>query len=123
MVDRRKQILAAARELAATGGLAAVSVRSVATRAGIGASTLRHYFPTQQELHDAVLGATFDANLRDLRIAETAVSAEDRLVECLWQFLPRAVRTNSPSPSGSPKSRPCCSPTPPQRSCMSGRCS
>lgn len=88
MVDRREQILAAARELAASGGLAAVSVRSVATRAGIGASTLRHYFPKQQELHDAVLGATFDANLRDLRIAETAVSAEDRLVECLWQFLP-----------------------------------
>lgn len=88
MVDRRDQILAAARELAADGGLAAVSVRSVAARAGIGASTLRHYFPTQQELHDAVLGATFDANLNDLRIAEREVPAEDRLIECLWQFLP-----------------------------------
>lgn len=88
MTERREQILAAARELASEQGLRAVSVRAVAARAGIGASTLRHYFPTQQELHDAVLGAIFDANLDDLRIADAAASPEERLIECLWQFLP-----------------------------------
>ena len=88
MTSRRDQILHAANELIAEGGLDALSVRSTAARAGIGASTLRHYFPTQQALFDAVVAASFNAELDDLRIAEPGVPAGERLLECLVQFLP-----------------------------------
>ena len=41
-----EQILEAARSVIAESGVAALSVRTVAARAGIGASTLRYHFPT-----------------------------------------------------------------------------
>lgn len=88
MTERRDAIIAAARELVAEAGMGSLSVRAVAARAGIGASTLRHYFPTQQDLYDAVLGASFEEHLADLRIRDTGVAPALRLTECLWQFLP-----------------------------------
>lgn len=88
MSDRRTQIVEAARAIVAEGGVAALSVRSTAARAGIGASTLRHYFPTQQALFDAVVGAAFHDELDDLRIADAGVPAGERLLECVAQFLP-----------------------------------
>ena len=90
MSTRREQILAAAHELAADEGMSALSVRAVAARSGIGASTLRHYFPTQRNLYDAVLRGSFDAHLQDLRIEDTSVPAAQRLTECMAQFLPPA---------------------------------
>lgn len=88
MTERRDAIIAAARELVTEAGMGSLSVRAVAARAGIGASTLRHYFPTQQDLYDAVLGASFEEHLADLRIGQEGVSPVLRLTECLWQFLP-----------------------------------
>lgn len=88
MSTRREQILAAAGELAAEEGMTALSVRAVAARSGIGASTLRHYFPTQRDLYDAVLRGSFDAQLQDLQIADSSVPAAQRLTECVAQFLP-----------------------------------
>lgn len=88
MTSRREQIVQAGQELIAEGGLGALSVRSTAARAGIGASTLRHYFPTQQALFDAVVSASFNAELDDLRIADPTVPAGERLLECVMQFLP-----------------------------------
>ena len=88
MTDRREQILDAAVQLAAEGGHGALTVRRVAARAGIGASTLRHYFPTQRALRQAVVRGTFDRLLNDLRITDTAVPPARRLAECLGQFLP-----------------------------------
>ncbi|MCL3861775.1 TetR/AcrR family transcriptional regulator [Actinotalea sp. K2] len=88
MIDRRSQILRAAHEIATTDGLSGVSVRHVAARAGIGASTLRHYFPTQQDLFDAVLGTMLDAQLSDLRIKDATVAPAIRLTECVAQLLP-----------------------------------
>ena len=88
MANRRRQIVDAAVELVAEKGVEALSVRGVAVRAGIGASTLRHYFPTQRDLYDEVVGATFDLQLDDLRIHDSTVPAELRLTECLGQFLP-----------------------------------
>ncbi|QBI18465.1 TetR/AcrR family transcriptional regulator [Egibacter rhizosphaerae] len=88
--ERRAEILRAAREIAMRGGLAAISVRSVAAEAGIGASTLRHYFPTQRELHDAVAAALMDEQLDDLRIADAGLDPAARLTECLAQFLPQS---------------------------------
>ena len=91
MGDRREQIVRAATEIAAEGGLAALTVRAVAARAGIGASTLRHYFPTQRALHQAVVDQSLDAELLDLRIGDRTVPAATRLTECLAQFLPTAT--------------------------------
>lgn len=88
MVDRRQQILSAAREIAAEDGMASLSVRHVAARAGIGASTLRHYFPSQGALYDAVVGDMFHAQLDDLRITDLTVPPGARLTEVMLQFLP-----------------------------------
>lgn len=87
-MDRRGQILEAAGQILAEGGLAALSVRSVAARAGIGASTLRHYFPSQRALYDEVVSRTFDSQLSDLQIRDQTLPASQRLAQCLEQFLP-----------------------------------
>lgn len=87
MSDRRAEIITAARELMTDSGPNGVSVRAVAAHAGIGASTLRHYFPTQQALYEAALGDALDQQVLDLRIADPTVDARGRLTECLWQFL------------------------------------
>lgn len=87
-MDRRRQIVDAAHEVARTEGVGALSVRGVAERAGIGASTLRHYFPTQRTLYDAVMGELFDSQVEELRIADPRVDPYVRLTECVAQFLP-----------------------------------
>jgi TetR/AcrR family transcriptional regulator, cholesterol catabolism regulator len=86
--DRREQIVAAARALLADDPQSSLAVRTVATRAGIGASTLRYYFPTQQALREAVLVTALEPQLSDLRISDPGIPARDRLRECLEQLLP-----------------------------------
>jgi len=88
MTDRRQEIVRAAKQLVAESGISALSVRSVAARTGIGASTLRYYFPTQHALYTEVVVGTFDAELDDLRIHDQSVPPQRRLTECLAQFLP-----------------------------------
>lgn len=87
MGGRRQSIVTAAREIAAEQGMATLSVRAVAARAGVGASTLRYYFPTQRDLYDVVTDAVFDARLGDLRIRDHHLPAAKRLTECLRQFV------------------------------------
>ncbi|GAA1396913.1 TetR/AcrR family transcriptional regulator [Luteococcus peritonei] len=48
--DKREQILAGVWQVIATDGLAAVSVRSVATAAGVSPGRVQHYFATKTEL-------------------------------------------------------------------------
>ena len=86
--DRREEILTAAAALLAEGGPGAVSVRAVAARAGLGASTVRYWFPSQDDLALAVASRTLTGILEDRRIAESDVPAAERLTECLVQFLP-----------------------------------
>lgn len=88
-VDRREQILSAAEDLLTEGGLGAATVRAVAARAGIGASTMRYWFPTQEQLSAAVAQRVLPATFRDERIADSTVPATVRLLECASQFLPR----------------------------------
>ena len=88
MLNRREQIVQAAVEVVAEQGMAALSVRTIATKVGIGPSTLRHYFPSQRDLYEKVIGAMFNQQLDDLRIRDVTVSAVHRLTECLQQFLP-----------------------------------
>ena len=86
-IDTRTRIVKAATEILLEGKGERPSVRAVAARAGIGASTLRHYFPTQRELMSAMLTAMYDESLPDGRIRDTAAPARRRLMESLWSML------------------------------------
>lgn len=85
---RREQILAAAREIVAEQGLPGITVRAVAARAGIGASTLRHYFPSQAALYTAVTRELFAVQVTDDFITDTALPPRERLLRSLGQYLP-----------------------------------
>lgn len=63
------------------------SVRAVAARAGIGASTLRHHFPSQRHLLDAVVDLRYARVLTDGRIHDRSIAPVQRLTECLSQVL------------------------------------
>lgn len=89
-MSRKEEIIQAALELVNESGVDAMSVRNVAARAGIGASTLRYYFPTHRDLVNAVANAVTVDTLGDLRIHDASVSARERLAECLCQFLPQS---------------------------------
>lgn len=86
--QRRDEIIQAAQEIVSEYGIEAVSVRSVARRAGIGASTLRHYFPTQGDLYDVLLEPAVARMLADLQIDDRRLPAGRRLVQCLMQYFP-----------------------------------
>ncbi|NNU27143.1 TetR/AcrR family transcriptional regulator [Isoptericola sediminis] len=86
--DRRTAILNAARELASRDGVGAVTVRAVSAAAGIGVGTLRHYFPSQRELVDAVVADMVDGMLDESVILDRDVAPADRLAHALLQFLP-----------------------------------
>ena len=86
-IDTRSRIIKAATEILYGGEGEKPSVRAVAARAGIGASTLRHYFPTQQSLMSALLTAVYDESLPDDRIRDASAPARLRLIDSLWSIL------------------------------------
>ena len=85
METTRERILASVTTMMREGA-ERLSVRAVAAHAGVGASTLRHYFPTQRDLINAALTATYDAAMPDERIRDTSVPPRERLRECLWRL-------------------------------------
>lgn len=94
-MSTRDRIIAATTEMMQEGA-PRLSVRAVAARAGVGASTLRHHFPTQRDLINAALTATYDAAMPDDHIRDTSIPPRDRLRECLWRLLdPLSTPTKS----------------------------
>lgn len=86
--DTRERILAAAAAIIGEGGVSArLSVRAVAARAEVSTGSLRHHFPTQQQLRDEIMRRTFDLLLPPSDIHDTSVPARDRLVRCLRRVL------------------------------------
>lgn len=85
---RRTEILAVARDLAVQEGMAAVTVRAVSSRAGIGIGTLRHYFPTQRDLFDALVVNILDDEIDDSIVMDATRPASERLARGVLQFLP-----------------------------------
>lgn len=85
-MSTRDRIIAAATEMMQEGA-PRLSVRAVAARADVGASTLRHHFPTQRDLMNAALTATYDAAMPDERIRDASVPPRERLRECIWRLL------------------------------------
>ncbi|MBP3088469.1 TetR/AcrR family transcriptional regulator [Corynebacterium sp. sy017] len=94
---QRERIIDSAYTLALREGISALSVRKAAKEASIGASTLRYYFPSQDDLRVAVVDRYLEKNLSDIHILDSSRSASDRLVECLQQFLPTSSMEESSS--------------------------
>jgi len=59
--DKRTAILIGVWQVIASGGIAAVSFRSVATASGVSAGRVQYYFPTKTELVRASVHALLDA--------------------------------------------------------------
>lgn len=97
MVDQRKggtreTILAAAAEILGEEGMAAkLSVRRVAARAGVSTGSLRHHFPTQQDLRDELVRRVYEWAVPASVIDDTSRSARDRLVASLRGVLGAAA--------------------------------
>src|SRR5215831_20867627 len=72
LAERRQAIVAAARALAAEGGMAAVQIAPVAARAGIAAGTVYRYFPSKTGLVAAVMTAVSERELAAMRAAADA---------------------------------------------------
>src|SRR5712675_2153301 len=72
LAARHEAILQAARDLAAEGGMAAVQIAPVATRAGIAAGTVYRYFPSKIELVAALVEALSAAEMAALQRAGDA---------------------------------------------------
>lgn len=83
----REKIIAAAAEIMREDSGVQASVRTVAARAGVGASTLRHHFPSQRDLFDAVMTTVYEQALPDDWIRDPVLPARDRLAGCLRNML------------------------------------
>ena len=84
----RERILAAAAALIAEDGATArLSVRAVASRAGVSVGSLRHHFPTQQALRDEVMRRVSDWLLPESELDDDGAAPHDRLVARLRRVL------------------------------------
>jgi TetR/AcrR family transcriptional regulator, cholesterol catabolism regulator len=90
MTTTRDKILIAAATMLSENPAARLSVRAVAARAGVSMGSLRHHFPTQRALQDAVLAGIYELVFPDDPIHDTALPARERLVGCLRQMLAAA---------------------------------
>lgn len=86
----RDRILIAAATMVSENPAERPSVRAVATRAGVSTGSLRHHFPTQRALMDAVLAGIYAHIAPGEPIHDTALPARERLVDCLRQILAHA---------------------------------
>lgn len=83
-LDSRAKVIIAACEMLGEDQASTLSVRAVAARAGVSMGSLRHHFPTQRALRDAVLETIYDVVTTDDQIIhDESVPARDRLVQCL----------------------------------------
>lgn len=90
----RDRILIAAATMVSENPAERPSVRAVATRAGVSTGSLRHHFPTQRALMDAVLAGIYAHIAPGEPIHDTALPARERLVSCLRQILAHAGTGN-----------------------------
>src|ERR1700692_2632233 len=72
LAERREAIAAAARALAAEGGMAAGQIAPGAARAGIAPGTVYRYFPSKTELVAAVIAAVSERELAAMQAAADA---------------------------------------------------
>jgi AcrR family transcriptional regulator len=86
--QRREAIVARAAELFARRGYSGSSINDLAVECGISKSLLYHYFPSKEDILDAVMASHLDLLLGDAaNAAALAGSAEDRLRRLLHDFM------------------------------------
>jgi AcrR family transcriptional regulator len=92
LAERREAIVAAARALAAEGGMAAVQIAPVAARAGIAAGTMYRYFPSKTQLVAAVIEAVSERELAAMRAAADAAPGPlSAMAAAITTFAARAL--------------------------------
>ena len=93
LAARHGAIIAAARDAASEGGMAAVQIAPVAQRAGIAAGTVYRYFPGKTDLVAAVLAEISEREIGALRrAADVAPGPLSALAAAIMTFAARALR-------------------------------
>jgi AcrR family transcriptional regulator len=93
LAARRAAIIAAARDAASEGGMAAVQILPVAQRAGIAAGTVYRYFPQKTDLVAALLAEISEREIGGLRrAAAVAPGPLSALSAAIMTFAVRALR-------------------------------
>jgi AcrR family transcriptional regulator len=93
LAARHAAIIAAAREAASEGGMAAVQIAPVARRAGIAAGTVYRYFPGKSDLIAAVLAEISAREIGALRRAAANAPGPLSALACvIMSFAARALR-------------------------------
>ena len=92
LAARHGAIMAAARALAAEGGMGAVQIAAVAARAGIAAGTVYRYFPSKTDLIAALVAAESAAEIAALnRAGDSAPGPLSALAAAIVTFAARAL--------------------------------
>ena len=93
LAARHAAIIAAARQAASEGGMAAVQIAAVAQRAGIAAGTVYRYFPGKSDLVAALLTEISEREIAALRrAAAVAPGPLSALSAAIMSFAVRALR-------------------------------
>lgn len=93
LAARHAAIIAAARQAAGEGGMAAVQIAAVAQRAGIAAGTVYRYFPGKTDLVVALLAEISEREIAALRHAGAAAPGPlSALAAAIITFATRALR-------------------------------
>jgi AcrR family transcriptional regulator len=93
LAARHAAIIAAAREAASEGGMAAVQIAAVAQRAGIAAGTVYRYFPGKTDLVTALLTEISEGEIGAVRAAaDVAPGPLSALSAAIMTFAARALR-------------------------------
>ncbi len=93
LAARHNSIIAAARDAASEGGMAAVQIVPVAQRAGIAAGTVYRYFPGKIDLVAALLAQLSEREVGALRrAADGAPGPLSALAASIMTFATRALR-------------------------------
>jgi AcrR family transcriptional regulator len=93
LAARHAAIIAAARQAASEGGMAAVQIAPVALKAGIAAGTVYRYFPGKTDLVAALLGEIGQREIAALRrAADGAPGPLSALSAAIMTFAARALR-------------------------------
>jgi AcrR family transcriptional regulator len=94
LAARHDAIIAAARQTASEGGMAAVQIAPVAARAGVAAGTVYRYFPAKSDLVAALLAEISEREIAALRGAgDAAPGPLSALAAAIMTFATRALRS------------------------------
>jgi len=94
LAARRDAIVAAARQTASEGGMAAVQIAPVAARAGIAAGTVYRYFPAKSDLVTALLAEIAEREIGAMRRAgDAAPGPLSALAAAIVTFATRALHS------------------------------